>query len=161
MQMATDKFPQLKELTLKANNKGIISFTSNGLIPMWSVVKVVAPASVGDLPLIEVTTSLNDPDIIGIAVGGSGTPVNPDGSTGTAADIAGDIVDVAVLHSAVMTKVLVDGTTIDVGNNLVASATSGAAAIAGGTTPINVICKAMQPSSIAGDTILAFLGGSA
>lgn len=158
--MATDKFPQLKELTLKSNNKGIISFVSDGVIPMWSVIKAVDPASVGDLPLIVVTTALNDPDIIGIAVGGSGTPVNPDGTTGNAADVAGDVVDVAVLSSAVITKIVTDGTAIAIGNNLVASATSGAAAIAGAITPIHVIGKAMQPSTTAGDTILVFTGGS-
>ena len=158
--MATDKFPELKELTAKANNKGIISFISDGAIPMWSVVKIVAPASVGDLPLIEIADTLNNADVIGIAVGGSGTPVNSDGSTGTAADAAGDIVDVAVLSSAVITKVVTDGTTIAIGSSLVASNTDGAAALAASTTPVYVIGKAMQPSTTAGDTILVFTGGS-
>lgn len=158
--MATDKFPNLKELTLKAANKGIISFVANGPIPMWSVVKVVAPPSIGDLPLIEVSDTANDPDVIGIAVGGSGTPVNPDGTTGTAADAAGDIVDVAVLSSAVITKVLVNGTTIVIGSPLFSSTTSGAAGLATGTSPVFYIGKALQPSTVTGDTILAFLGGS-
>jgi len=158
--MATDKFPQLKELTLKAPNKGIISFVADGVIPMWSVVKIVAPASVGELPTVVVASTLNDPLVIGIATGGSGTPVNPDGTTGNAADAAGDIVDVAVLNSSVITKVVVDGSTIPFGSLVVASNTDGSAAIAGATTPVHWIGKMLQARTTTGDTLLIFLGGS-
>lgn len=158
--MATDKFPELRELTLKSNNKGIISFIANGVIPMWSVVVIVPPPSVGDLPLIEVSTFANEVSIIGIAVGGSGTPVNSDGSTGNAADNAGDIVDVAVLHSAVITKAITDGTSISIGDNLVSDPNGFVSESSIFSPPIHVIGKAMQPSTMADDTILIFMGGS-
>lgn len=158
--MAADKFPQLKELTLKAPNKGIISFVSDGVIPMWSVVKIVAPVNLGDLPKIVIASTLNDPLVIGIAVGGSGTPVLPNGDTGNAADAAEDIVDVAVLNSSVITKVVVDGSAIPFGSLVVASDTDGTAAIAGTVTPVNWIGKVLQAKTTTGDTLLIFMGGS-
>lgn len=159
--MATDKFPELKELTLKANNKGIISFIANGLIPMWASVRVVAPPSVGDLPLIEITSGANDISSIGIAVGGSGTPVNPDGTTGNAADTAGDIVDVAVLNSAVITKARVNAGTnaLAIGENLISGSVNGFLIHSLDVTPEYVVAKALQPSTLNGDTILVFMGG--
>jgi len=160
--MATDKFPELKELTLKAPNLGIISFVAVGAIPMWAPVKLVG-AGTGIIPDVSVTTTDNDPLVIGIAVGGAGTPVNPDGTTGTAADGTGDIVDVAVLNSGVITKVKTVGTLIVLGSVLKSSTTSGAAALIPLTAtinPVNVIGKALQAAGVTGDTILIFMGGS-
>lgn len=159
--MATDKFSDLKELTVKAPNKGIISFTSSGAIPMWSPVKLTGGGT-GILPTVAETTIVNDPQVIGIAVGGSGTPVNTDGTTGNAADGAGDIVDVAVLNSGVITKVKVDGTTIILGSVLNTSATDGTAGLfaAAGAGIAHILGKALQTSSTASDVILIFMGGS-
>ncbi len=84
-----------------------------------------------------------------------------DGTTGNAADIAGDIVDVAMINSGVITKVLVDGTTILMASLLVASATDGHAALFTASTAVFALGKAFQPSTVAGDTILIFMGGSA
>lgn len=160
--MAIDKFPELKELTVKAPNKGIISFIASGPIEMWAPVALTGGGT-GLLPTVAVTAIPNDRKVIGIAVGGSGTPVNPDGSTGTAADIAGDIVDVAVLSSGVITKARTFGTSVLIGSPL--NSASGAThsltlmpdSLAG---PATFVAKALQTTTTTGDVILVSMGGS-
>lgn len=165
--MAIDKFPELKELTVKAPNKGIISFIAAGTIPMWSPV-VLGAGGTGIIPVVSESVNVNDPKIIGIAVGGSGTPVNPNGTTGTAA-LDGDIVDVAVLNSGVITKCKVDGSTIGIGSLLVTSANNGLVTLFVPPTYSStvdsaikgyILGKALQARTTTGDTILIFMGGS-
>ena len=158
--MATDKFRKLKELNLKFPEKGVLSFTANGVIPMWAPVIAVLFAG-SDIPRVTTTTSQNDPTCIGIAAGGSGDVAG----TGNAADAAGDVVDVIPINSAAITKVVVDGAAnaITVGQNLITDATAGQAEA---HTPIAatanafIIGKAFQASTVNGDTILIFMGGS-
>ena len=83
--MATDKFPKLKEGVLKFPERGILSFIANGVIPNFSVVILVAPPAGETLPRVATTTTVNDAEVLGIVVGGSG-----DVAAGNAADAAGD-----------------------------------------------------------------------
>lgn len=159
--MATDKFPKLKELTLKRPEAGVLSFIANGVIPMWSPVILVAPGAGETLPRVATTTTTNDPAVIGIVAGGSGDVAG----TGNAADAAGDAVDVIPIDSAAITKVVVDGTVnnIAVGDMLVTDATAGQAEDIASVTANNdayPIGKALQTSTVNGDTILIFMGGA-
>ena len=158
---AEDKFPKLKELTLKTSEKGILSFVADGPIAMWAPVILVAPPAGETLPRVDTTTTTNDPAIIGIAAGGTGDVAG----TGNAADAAGDVVDVIPIHSAAITKIVVDGAAnaIAVGELLVTDATAGQAEDIVSVT-VNQdaypIGKALQLSTVDGDTILIFMGGS-
>lgn len=160
--MATDKFTKLKELTLKRPDKGILSFKADGAIAMWAPVILVAPPAGESLPRITTTTTTNDPLIIGIAAGGSGDVAG----TGNAADAAGDMVDVIPLNSGAMTKCKVDGAVggnIVIGESLISDATAGQAEPADtvvATANAFVLCKALQPSTVNGDTILVIMVGS-
>lgn len=158
--MATDKFKELKELTIKNPVGGIISFVASGIIPMWAPVIGVTPLT-NDLPRVSVTTTANNALVIGVAVGGSGSPVKADGTTGNAADKAGDIVDVALIQSGVITKVKVLGTTNTFGAALETSTTSGAATKSTGTaTPHYVLGKVWLPSTVTLDTTLIMMAGT-
>ena len=159
--MAVDKFPKLKELTLKYPERGILSFVADGPIAMWAPVILVAPPAAETLPRVDTTTTTNDPFVIGIAAGGTGDIA----ATGNAADAAGDVVDVIPIHSAAITKAVVDGAAnaIAIGDMLVSDATAGQAEDIVSVT-VNQdaypLGKALQPSTANGDTILIFMGGS-
>ena len=159
--MAVDKFPKLKELTLKNAEKGILSFVADGVIPMWAPVILVAPAAGEVLPRVDTIAVTNSPFIIGVAAGGTGDVAG----TGNAADAAGDVVDVIPIHSAAITKVVVDGAAnaIAVGDMLVTDATVGQAediVSVVADTDAYPLGKALQISTANGDTILVFMGGS-
>ena len=159
--MAVDKFPKLKELTLKFPEKGILSFVADGPIAMWAPVILVAPAVGEQLPRVDTTITTNDPFVIGIAAGGTGDVAG----TGNAADQAGDVVDVIPIHSAAITKVVVDGAAnaIAVGEMLVSDATAEQSENIVTVTANQDVCplgKALQISTVNGDTILIFMGGS-
>lgn len=159
--MAADKFPKLKELTLKNPDKGILSFVADGPISMWAPVILVAPAAGEVLPRVDEVASQNSPAIIGIAAGGSGDVAG----TGFAADVAGDVVDVIPICSAAITKCVVDGAAnaIAVGDQLITDGTAGQAEMhtpIAATANAYILCKAMQISTVNGDTILVFMGGS-
>lgn len=163
--MATDKFTKLKELTLKHPEKGILSFIADGLIKMWAPVVLVAPGSGETLPRVATTTTLNDPAIVGIATGGSADVAG----TGDAATAAGDVVDVAIIGTGAITKCVVDGavTAIAVGDLLVTKASAGVAqekavlpvTYAAGDNERYTFAKALQISTVNGDTILVILMG--
>ena len=92
--MATDKFPDVKEGTIKTGGKsGIISFVASTAIAMWAPVIITAPAVATRLPRVGTVAVTNSPLVVGVAVGGTGDVAG----TGNAADAAGDVVDVAVL----------------------------------------------------------------
>lgn len=159
--MATDKFPKLKEGTAKFPERGLLSFIADGVIPNFSVVVLVAPPSGETLPRVATTTTPNDPTVVGIVVGGSGNV-----AAGNAADAAGDAVDVVPIGTGAITKCLVDGAAdaITVGEFLVTDATAGqgqtptgAAIVANEAT--HVYAKALQPSTVDGDTILVIVMG--
>ncbi len=159
--MATDKFAKLKELTLKRPDKGILSFKANGAIKMWAPVVLVAPAAGESLPRIATTTNQNDPTIIGIAAGGSADVAG----TGDAATVAGDIVDVIPIQSGAITKCVVDGAAnnITIGMQLITDATAGQAEShipIAATANAFILCKALQASTVNGDTILVIMVGS-
>jgi len=163
--MATDKFTKLKELTLKHPEKGILSFIANGAIAMWAPVVLVAPPAAETLPRVATTTTLNDPAIVGVAVGGSADVAG----TGNAAAAAGDVVDVAVIGTGAMTKCVVDGavTAIVVGDLLVTKASAGVAVEKAVLPAIYSVsdnerytfAKALQGSTVNGDTILIIMMG--
>lgn len=156
----SDKFAELRELTVKAPEGGIISFVASAAIPMWAPVIGVTPTA-NDLPRVTTTTTGNNALVIGVAVGGSGSPVNADGTTGNAADGAGDVVDVALIQSGVITKVKVTGTANTFGAALETSTVAGAATKSTGTTtPHYVLGKVWLPSTTTLDTILIFMGGT-
>lgn len=160
--MATDKFPDVRELTIKKGE--IITFEANGVIAMWAPVIVVTPAVATRLPRVGTTTSANNEKVIGIAVGGSG-----DVAGGNAADAAADQVDVAVIGGGAIVKVVVTGaaTNIAIGDILVTSATAGRAdkkaalpAIYSNTDNERYsLCKALFPSTVDGDTIPVIMMG--
>jgi len=153
--MAVDKFPKLKELTVKFPEKGILSFKADGPIPMWAPVIIVAPPAGEQLPRVDTTNSADNPLIIGIAAGGSGDIAG----TGNAADVAGDMVDVIPIHSASITKVVVNAV-IAIGILVSTTTVVGRADTASATTPSPTLGKLLQPSSTVGDTVLIFMGGS-
>ena len=153
--MAVDKFPKLKELTLKYPERGILSFVADGPIAMWAPVVIVAPAAGETLPRVDTTTSSNDVNVIGIAAGGSGDVAG----TGNAADAAGDVVDVIPIHSAAITKVVVNAV-LSLGALVGTTTVAGRADAASATTPSYVLGKLFQLSSTIGDTVLIFMGGS-
>ncbi len=163
--MATDKFPDIREGPIKkAGPSGIMSFTANGVIAMWAPVIVVAPPTATRLPRVATTTTVNDPKVIGIVVGGSG-----DVAGGNAADAAGDAVDVAVIGGGDIVKVVVTGAAanIVIGDILVTSATAGRADLKSALPAIYSITnneryslgKALFPSTVDGDTIPVILMG--
>ena len=158
--MATDKFPKLKEGTLKFPERGILSFIADGVIPNFSVVILVAPPAGETLPRVATTTTTNDEEVIGVGVGGSG-----DVAAGNAADAAGDAVDVVPIGTGAITKCVVDGAVnaIAVGELLVTDATAGqaeSAATVTADTDAHVFARALQVSTVDGDTILVILGGA-
>jgi len=155
--MAVDLFPKLKELTLKHPDKGILSFIANGVIKMWSPVVLIVPPAGEKLPRVGTTTTTNDPLVIGIAAGGSGDVAN-----GNAADEAGDVVDVIPIHSAAITKVRVNTSTVDIGSYLVTGATATQADFIADTTDtrVHVLGKSFQDAQTAADVLLIFMGGS-
>jgi hypothetical protein len=162
--LATDKFPKLKEGTAKFPERGILSFIANGVIPNFSPVILVAPPAGETLPRVATTTTQNDPAVVGIVVGGSG-----DVAAGNAADAAGDAVDVVPIGSGAITKCVVDGalTAIAIGDLLVTDATAGQGAekavlpgtYAAADNERYTFAKALQPSTVDGDTILVILMG--
>lgn len=161
--MATDKFPDVKELTIKNPEKGVISFVANGVIAMWAPVIVVAPPTATRLPRVSTVAVTNSPLVIGVAAGGSG-----DVAAGNAADAAGDIVDVAVIGGGAIVKCKVDGAVggnIVIGELLITDATAGQAEPAD-TIVVNnekfALGKALFPSTVNGDTIpIIMMGGGA
>lgn len=158
--MATDKFAKLKELTLKHPEKGILSFIADGEIPMWAPIVLVPPGVGETLPRVATTTITNDPAIIGIAVGGTGDVAG----TGNAAEGAGGVVDVAIIGTGSITKCVVDGVpnSIAVGEALITDGTAGQALSADQITvdtDTYTFAKALQTSTVDGDTILVILMG--
>ena len=158
--MATDKFTKLKELTLKHPERGVLSFVANGVIPMWAPVILVAPPAGETLPRVATVAVTNSEFVIGIAVGGTGDVAG----TGNAADAAGGVVDVAIIGTGSMTKVVVDGAAnnIAIGNLLITDATAGQAEAEVSVTAgaeRHTLGKALQPSTVNGDTILVLLMG--
>lgn len=159
--MATNKFPDVKEGTIKTGGaSGIISFTAGGVIAMFAPVIVVTPPTATRLPRVTTVAVTNSPLVIGIAVGGSG-----DVAGGNAADAAGDAVDVAIIGSGNIVNVKVDGAVggnIVIGEALVTDATAGQAEPAD-TVTVNqdtwVLGKALFPSTVNGDTIPVILMG--
>lgn len=97
-------------------------FISDESITLWSPVILVAAGSGEDLPRVEPTNSANNPDVIGIAIGGE----KCDGTS--AATAAGEKVKVACV--GVICKLRVDGTAaaIAIGDLLVTTTTDGMAA---------------------------------
>ena len=166
--MATDKFPDVKEGSIKkAGPSGIMSFVANGVIAIWAPVIVVAPPTATRLPRVATTTNANDEKVIGVVVGGSG-----DVAGGNAADAAGDAVDVAVIGGGDIVKVVVTGaaTNIVIGDLLVTSATAGRADLSAALPAIYsnsnleryTLGKALFPSTVDGDTIpIILMGGGA
>jgi len=158
--MATDKFPKLKELLLKQADKGVLSFIANGAIAMWAPVILVAPPAAETLPRVATVAVTNSEFVIGIAVGGAGDVAG----TGNAADSAGQSIDVAIIGTGSMTKCVVDGAAnaIAIGNLLITDATAGQAeaevSVTAGTER-HTLGKALQPSTVNGDTILVLLMG--
>jgi hypothetical protein len=156
--LATDKFPKLKEGTAKYPERGILSFIANGVIPNFSVVVLVAPPAGETLPRVATTTTPNDPAVVGIVVGGSG-----DVAAGNAADAAGDAVDVVPIGTGAITKCVVDGAAaIAIGNGLVTDGVAGQGQVHTAITVNNeksIYAKALQPSTVDGDTILVIMMG--
>ena len=167
--MATDKFPDVKEGSIKRGGaSGIISFVASGAIAMWAPVIVTAPAVATRLPRVATVAVQNSPLVIGVAVGGTGDVAG----TGNAADAAGDVVDVAIIGCGNIVKLVVDGNAaaIVIGDLLVTDATTGQAekspvlpAIYSNTNNERyVIAKALFPSTVNGDTIpVILMGGGA
>ena len=160
--MATDKFPDVKEGSIKRGGaSGIISFVASSVIPMWAPVIVTAPTVATRLPRVATVAVTNSPLVIGIAVGGTGDVAG----TGNAADAAGDVVDVAIIGCGNIVKVKVDGNVggnIVVGEALVTDATAGQAEPADTVTADTdtwVLGKAMLPSTVNGDVIPVLLMG--
>jgi len=158
--MATDKFIKLKELTLKHPEKGILSFVADGVIPMWSPVVLVGPAPGESLPRVSTTNTINNRRVIGIAVGGTGDVAG----TGNASDSAGGVIDVAIIGTGAITKCIVNGATenISIGDLLIAGGSPGHAVNATSITlneDTYTLAKALQSSSINGDTLLVILMG--
>lgn len=158
--MATDKFIKLKELTLKHPEKGILSFVAAGVIPMWSPIVLVGPGPGESLPRVSTTTTLDDPNIIGIAVGGTGDVAG----TGNAADSAGGVIDVAIIATGAITKCTVNGATdnISVGSLLITSVSAGVAirpSAGDDDTDTHTFAKALQTSTVNGDVILVIMMG--
>ena len=158
--MATDKYDKVDEGDVKA---GIfIALTADELIDMWSPLIMVAEAGITNgLPRVEPINSINSAGVIGIAVGGTG-PIED----GTAANAAGKVVQVQIFGLA---KCTVQGavSNIVIGDNLVTSATDGAAQkvvdypaiYAAADVARNVFAKAMQPSTVDQDVIVVVLTG--
>lgn len=158
--MATDKYPKLKEGLAKYPERGILSFVANTVIPMWSPVILVAPAAGETLPRVATTTTTNDQAVVGVVVGGQGDVTG----TGNAATAAGQVVDVALIGSGAMTKVVVDGNAdnIAIGELLITDATAGQAESENSVTAgaeRHTLGKACQASTVLGDTILVILMG--
>ena len=157
--MATDFWANLVDGAVSAGT--FISLISNGVIAMWSPVIMVSPADATRLPRVTTTTVSNDPLVLGVAVGGSGKIEN-----GQASTVAGDIVQVQIYG---VTKLTVDGNVanIAIGDYLITHSTAGQArkvtayptTYAAGSIARYVFAKAMFASTVAGDTIVAFLTG--
>lgn len=158
--MATDKYAAVLENDISA---GIfISLTADELVNLWSPVILVAePSITNGLPRVEPINVTNNPNIIGIAVGGTGKIED-----GVAASGAGKTVVVQIFG---LCKCKVDGNVaaIVIGDNLVTDNSDGIARkvedypaiYAAANVARHVFAKALQPSTVDGDTIAVYLTG--
>ncbi len=158
--MATDKYAAVQEGDIAA---GIfVSMIADELVKLWSPVIVVTnPSITNGLPRVEPINVTNNPNVLGIAVGGTGKIEN-----GNAAEAAGDTVMVQIFGLA---KCVVDGNVanIAIGDNLVTDNTDGVARKVEDLPAIysasnlarHVFAKALQLSTVDLDTIAVYITG--
>ncbi len=156
----TDKYDKVDEGGVQAPI--YISLTADEKVDLWSPVIMVAETAITNgLPRVEPINTINSPGVVGVAVGGTGKIED-----GVAADAAGKVVQVQIFG---LCKVTVQGAVanIAIGDNLITSATDGAAQQVTAYPAIYSIsnlarytfAKAMQPSTVDQDVIVCILAG--
>lgn len=156
----TDKYDKVDEGGVKAPI--YISLIADELVKLWSPLIMVAESAITNgLPRVEPINTINSPGVVGVAVGGTG-PIED----GTAASAAGKVVQVQIFG---LCKVTVQGNVanIAIGDNLITSATDGAAQkvtdypaiYAAANVARYTFAKAMQVSTADQDVIVCILQG--
>jgi len=156
----TDKYDKIDEGGVAAEI--FISLVADEKVDLWSpVIMVINTSITNGLPRAEPISTINNPGVIGVAVGGTG-PIED----GTAAAATGDVVQVQIYG---LCKCTVQGAVdnIVIGDNIITSATDGAgqkvtdypAIYAAANVARHVFAKAMQPSTVNQDVIVIFLTG--